>query len=284
MIVDIQLSKQDIPKFMQDQYYVGTGRPILGSGIDLSEGVASMAEQARNGILDTLHAALEREPRINLHRSQINSSLRQNALVLEGTLDNIAEKKIAFAIARHVACNLPVLDRLRVKAGEVIEDGALRDKVLNALLHEPVFARYGIQVARNGTPDVVRETLNEDGWAICIAARSGVVQLSGKVDSLSHRRLAEVRAWWTGGCELVENMLKVSPPERETDDELTDAVRLVLEMDPLVHADQIYARARDGVVTLEGYVTSKEEKKLAIMDTWYIPGVHEVADRLAARS
>src|SRR3569833_1088594 len=159
-----------------------------------------------------------------------------------------------------------------------------RGKVLNALLHEPVFARYGIQVARNGTPDVVRETLNEDGWAICIAARSGVVQLSGKVDSLSHRRLAEVRAWWTGGCELVEKMLKVSPPERETDDELTAAVRLELEMDPLVHADQNYTRARDGVVTLEGYVTSIEEKKLAIMDTWYIPGVLEVADRLAARS
>jgi osmotically-inducible protein OsmY len=130
----------------------------------------------------------------------------------------------------------------------------------------------------------VRETLNEEGGLIGIAVHKGVVQLTGKVGSLSHRRLAEVRAWWTGGCELVENHLKVEPPEKETDDELTDAVRMVLEMDPLVHAGQIYARARDGVVTLEGYVASKEEKKLAILDAWYVPGVHEVVDRLEARS
>lgn len=243
-----------------------------------------MAGQARNDLLETLIAALERDPRVNLHRCPIHPALREDTLVLDGTMDSIAEKKAAFAIARRIAGNMPVLDRLRVKVGEPMEDGALRDEVVNVLLREAVFAKYGLRVKRDGTMEVVRETLNEGGGLIGIAAHKGVVQLTGKVGSLSHRRLAEVRVWWTGGCELVENHLKVEPPEKETDDELTDAVRMVLEMDPLVHAGQIYARAHDGVVTLEGYVASKEEKKLAILDAWYVPGVHEVVDRLEARS
>jgi len=242
-----------------------------------------MADQARNDLLNMLMAALEREPRVNLHRSPINPALHDDALVLEGTADSIAEKKIIVATARQIAGLLPVLDRLRVKAGPSVEDGALRDKVVNVLLGEPVFARYGVQLTRNGATDVMREPLNEEGWAIVIAVHQGVVHLSGKVDSLSHRRLAEVRAWWTGGCELVENHLKVVPPERETDGELTDAIRMVLEMDPLVHADQVHVRVHDGVVTLEGSVPSKEEKKLAVLDAWYVPGVHEVADRISAR-
>lgn len=243
-----------------------------------------MAGQARNDLVNRLLAALEHDPRVNLHSCPIQPTLREDTLVLEGTMDSIAEKKAASAIARRIAGNIPVLDRLRVKGGDSREDGALRVAVVNALLREAVFAEYGLRVKHDGTMETVRETLNEEGALIDIAVHKGVVQLTGKVGSLSHRRLAEVRVWWTAGCELVDNHLRVEPPEKETDDELTDAVRMVLEMDPLVHADQIHARARDGVVTLEGYVASKEEKKLAILDAWYVPGVHDVADRLEAGS
>src|SRR3569833_1336419 len=173
-----------------------------------------MADQARNDLLNMLMAALEREPRVNLHRSPINPALHDDALVLEGTADSIAEKKIIVATARQIAGLLPVLDRLRVKAGPSVEDGALRDKVVNVLLGEPVFARYGVQLTRNGATDVMREPLNEEGWAIVIAVHQGVVHLSGKVNSLSHHHLAEVRAWCSGGCELVENHLRGGPPGR----------------------------------------------------------------------
>src|SRR3569833_379584 len=114
---------------------------------------------------------------------------------------------------------------------------------------ERLAARTGIRPQRH-TGRAQRHTGRgardrERGWLCDLhrrALRGGATQRQGRqLEPSTPRRGA---CMWTGGCELVENMLKVSPPERETDDELTDAVRLVLEMDPLVHADQIYASAR----------------------------------------
>ena len=118
---------------------------------------------------------------------------------------------------------------------------------------------------------------------IDIEVVEGVVTLSGRVGSLTHRRLAEVLAWWTAGCELVENRLRVVPPEQENDGELTDAVRIVLEKDPLVQSSQISIDVQHGEVTLKGYVASEEERRLAVLDAWYVPGVREVVDRIQAR-
>lgn len=114
-----------------------------------------------------------------------------------------------------------------------------------------------------------------------IEVREGTVILAGQVLSLTHRRLAEVLAWWAAGCERVENLLHVVPPEQETDDELTDAIRLVLEKDPLVRPDALKVTVRDGVVTLEGGLASDDERLLAVQDVWYVPGVQDVVDRIA---
>ncbi|NIO40400.1 MAG: transporter, partial [Burkholderiales bacterium] len=50
------------------------------------------------------------------------------------------------------------------------------------------------------------------------------------------------------------NGLRVLPPETDNDDEIADALRLVLEKDPLVHAAQISIRVSKGVVNLAGSV------------------------------
>jgi osmotically-inducible protein OsmY len=67
----------------------------------------------------------------------------------------------------------------------------------------------------------------------------GTVLLEGKVPSFSHQRLAGVLAWWVPGRQNVLNCLEAVPPEEDNDDEVTDAVRLVLEKDPFVNAGQI---------------------------------------------
>ena len=79
------------------------------------------------------------------------------------------------------------------------------------------------------------------------------------------------------------NGLEVVPPKEDSDDEVTDALRLVLETDPLVPADQIGIRTRNHVVTLEGVVTTEEEKKRAELDAWYPFAVDRVINHIEVR-
>jgi osmotically-inducible protein OsmY len=78
----------------------------------------------------------------------------------------------------------------------------------------------------------------------------------------------------------VINGLAVDPPEEDTDDEITDAVRLVLEKDRFIKADQIRVRTRNRVVTLEGLVPNTTIREMAEFDAWYVFGVDRVVNRL----
>jgi osmotically-inducible protein OsmY len=51
----------------------------------------------------------------------------------------------------------------------------------------------------------------------------------------------------------------------------------------LVHSGQISIAVEHGEVTLNGYVASDEERRLAVLDAWYVPGVREVVDHIQSR-
>lgn len=234
-------------------------------------------------------ADLEHDTRVNLHDYPIRIEVEDGALVLEGTVGDIAAKRIAHTVAYRHADDLPVVDRLRVSVPPSEREGGLRDEVVNLLQQEPVFRDCGLYVRETGRLVTIRIGRSEwperpeGDWGeqrIEIEVNDGTVILSGTVLSLSHRRFAEVLAWWAAGCESVVNRLHVVPPEQETDGELADAVLMVLEKDPLVHQPQLYITAEHGTVTLEGYLPSEEERHMAVLDAWYVPGVRDVVDRI----
>jgi osmotically-inducible protein OsmY len=231
-------------------------------------------------ITRSLIAALEREPRVNLHQYPIQVVYSDGVIRLEGIVESIIAKRVAVIIARRCAGRFPVVDRLRVDTGDSHEDGTLRDHVINILLQEPVFGEYRVRVRRNGSFETLRNGFNDETCLVDIQVQDGIVILEGQMGSLTHRRLAEVLVWWTAGCRDVDNRIRVSPPELDNDGELTDAIRIVIEKDPLVHADQLSVSTRGNTVTLNGYTASRQEQKLAVLDTWYVPGVHEVIDRI----
>jgi osmotically-inducible protein OsmY len=66
------------------------------------------------------------------------------------------------------------------------------------------------------------------------------------------------------------NGLEVDPPEEDNDDEVRDAVRLVLEKDPFVNASQIKVSCRNFEVTLEGLVPKPLERAMAEAAAWYV--------------
>lgn len=228
----------------------------------------------KNELVTSLRAALERDPDVNLHRYPIEIRF-DGTLHLAGEVEHIAAKRKIMQIARRLANSGRIEDQLDIVVGERRTDDALRQGVLRALTEEPAF--HGLSI---GGPDMDHPA--ESDW-ITVSAVGATVHLEGRVNSLSHRRLAEVLAWWVPGTARVENRLRVYPPEEDNDDEITDAVRIILEKDPSLDGEEIRARTRERTVTLEGTVRTRENSRIAWYDCWYIPGVHQVDNRLQVR-
>lgn len=235
----------------------------------------NIAEQV---IRDT-RAALEQDARINMHESPIEIQEQRGRLLLSGTAENIIAKRLAVNYALQFADGrMAVQDELRI-ATNVVEDRALRDALAKQLEGERVFAHTTLVVDAQGDGIMVHDAGPGADWIEALIDDSRVT-LTGRVSSLAHRRLAELLAWWTSGTAAVENKLNISPPEEDNDYELAEAVHIAFEKDPLVHADQLHPDSAEGVVVLSGSVASDEERRLALADTWYIPGVQEVVDRI----
>jgi osmotically-inducible protein OsmY len=226
-----------------------------------------------------VHAALEREPRINIHRFPIAISNAHGVVVLEGELADVAAKKLALDLAASVGGVSGVVDRLRVVPGERRGDGAVRDSLARMLLQYPEFRNCTVRALANGREQVLRAADQAVG-DIQIAVADGVITLEGHVISQSHRRFAGVLAWWTPGRRDVVNSLEVRPDYEDRDDEIADVMRLVLEADPQVNADQIRPNCAGGVVTLEGNVPTQEQRRRAELDAWALYGVTRVVNRL----
>jgi osmotically-inducible protein OsmY len=75
----------------------------------------------------------------------------------------------------------------------------------------------------------------------------------------------------------------VVPEEVDNDAELCDALRIVLEKDPSLDAGSIGVQVKARVVTLQGTVSTEEQRRKALQDAWYILGVHGVDNRLQVR-
>ena len=226
-------------------------------------------------ILERVQEALQKETRFDVNRYPVQLALHEGTLVLSGEFPDIRAKRHAVHVAQLAAPGMDMLDQLNVRSA-VHEEGTLRSEVIRALSAEPVFRDLTLRLRLDGNVELLRQGSGEA--FIEIGVSGGAVQLRGQVGSLSHRRLAEVLCWWSLGCERVDNLLEVIPAEADNDGEVSDALRMAMEKDPLVHAEQITFEVHNGSVLLHGYVPSQEEKRLAELDAWYIPGVHEVVN------
>lgn len=239
------------------------------------------------GILDDVNAALQADTRLDITDLVIREDAEDGPLIVEGRVPDIASKRQAMdTVWRVVGQRRPLDDRLRVETADAGEQ-ELRASLTASIGEEPMFAGFTITIGpraasgdrRDDEPEMVHDG-GTQAPRIDLRVGDGVVVLEGAVPSLSHRRFAEVLAWWAPGCERVDNVLTVHPPERDSDNELTDVVRMVLEKDPLVTATQLRPGTAGGMVELQGLVASDEERRLAVRDAWYVPGVWSVRDNI----
>ena len=242
-----------------------------------------MAE--RTAVEKAVLAALEREPAVKQHRRpvQIEYNVVDRSLILEGEVDSIIVKRRAYECVSRVDGVDGIMDRLRVRPSEPRGDGAIRESITQAILNEPSLRDCALHVYNKGVMETLR-TPPDAKDAIGLTIVDGVVELNGHVASLSHKRLTGALAWWAPGCRDVLNEMKVVPPEDDNDGEIADALRLVLEKDPLMpHAGDIGIHVRDHVVSLSGVVTNEEERRQTEYNAWYLVGVRNVVNNLEVR-
>jgi osmotically-inducible protein OsmY len=232
-------------------------------------------------IPDAVRHRLDAESRVDVVRHPIALSFADGVLTMEGELADVGAKKIALERAASVPGVEHIVDRLRVAPAHTMGDAEIRDHVRDLLLEEPALqpAARAQAPSEPGValrPQVVLGTIG-------ISVSHGVVTLDGIVPSLAHKRLAGVLAWWVPGVRDVVNGLEVVPPEEDDDGEISDAVRLVLEKDPLVDASQLGVSTHQAVVTLTGVVRSEVERQAAERDAWCVFGVDEVKNEIEVR-
>lgn len=239
---------------------------------------------ADESIVKKVRAALENEPRVNLHRYPVRVGVAAGAVVLEGEMESVAARKRALRLAAAVDGVRGVVDRLHVAPTQRRSDGEIRDALSTVLLGEPELRDCAMRVLVKGRAETLRDLPSQRAGSIDLAIDDGVVTFEGTVISLSHKRLVGVLAWWTAGCRDVINSLEVEPPEEDNDGEVIDALGLVYEIDPVVRHDQITVSCHDGVVTLSGAVGTEEERRRAELDAWALFAVDEVVNTIEVRA
>ena len=234
---------------------------------------------AETDLLRHVRDALRTDTRIGFDAASVVLALSDGALLVGGEVADVSAKRRTLRAAAAVVAPRPIIDRLHVRPATAMADGMIGDLVRDALVEEPALADCRIRIWVKGRPELVRDPPAASS-SIDIRVADGVVTLDGEVSGLGQKRLAGALAWWVPGSRDVVNGLGVSPPEEDSDGEITDAVRLVLEKDPFVNPDQIRVATTKGTVTLDGLVPTESERDMAEHDAWYVFGVEDVINRI----
>jgi osmotically-inducible protein OsmY len=138
--------------------------------------------------------------------------------------------------------------------------------------------------------DVERELawdIQIDDTAIGVAARSGVVTLTGCVESWAEKHAVEEAAYRVAGVRDIANEIQIKPSWETgpTDAELAAQIRAALIWDQFVPSDKIRTTVSDhGSVTLTGTVDTLRERDEAERVVRALEGVRYLTNEIAIES
>jgi len=119
-----------------------------------------------------------------------------------------------------------------------------------------------------------------DARNIGVAAKNGVVTLTGYVSSYSDKWRAERIAKRVSGVTALANEIEVKLSNERTDPDIAEAARAALKADSRLPADRMKVIVERGWVTLEGTVDYYYQKSAAESDVRYLTGVKGVTNAL----
>jgi osmotically-inducible protein OsmY len=243
--------------------------------------------QRSDTVLKRVMAAFERESHLKLQHHPVHMSFDGDVLTVAGEVPDIASRKRLLRLTQLCGEGTAIVDQLRVTADPRVGDGELRRQIGDRLAQAAEFRDCVICVRAKGQLQVLRGTMdqagNEGSGVIEVTVEDGVARLTGQVISLSHRQLASAICWWVGGCRDVVNLMELVPAEADSDDEMSEALRLVLETDPRVRGEQIAINVENHIVELAGWVASGAERRQAEQDAWCLDAIEGVVNRIQVR-
>ena len=216
-------------------------------------------EHQQRDLAQQVEQVLARDRHLAGRDLQIQVEARRDGLVvLAGQVKRLAEKRRAELTAFAVPGVRRVVNQLALDVYPTRSDSQIEDSVMDVLAQDPYI----------------------NDVSVGVSVRGGEVTLTGQVPSLVHKRLAGVLVWWVPGVRDVANQIEVVPPEPDSDEQITEAVMVALDKDPLVDEEQVFVWTQGGVVKLSGLVNGEPQKEAAESDAWYVWGVREVVNEL----
>lgn len=177
---------------------------------------------------------------------------------LSGMVDNLAALRAARRHAANTVGVLNVVNRLKVRPGEVPSDRELETAIREGLAADPIAERHEIEPV----------------------VRNAAVFLYGTVDSYYERAHAEAVVAGVKGVVIVHNQLEVAGNwASRSDKAIENDIRASLRWNALLEAEDIDVEVEDGLATLTGDVGSWFQLTVAV-DQAFDGGARTVRSRL----
>lgn len=179
-------------------------------------------------------------------------SSKAGLVTLSGTATSLLDKQMAAAIAKRTRGVGAVLNQLIVFVSDRSDDDI-----------------------RNDVAKVLRINDSVDQPRIAVDVSRGEVSMTGKVDSLAEKRIAELAASGVSGVIAVNNQITVGLSRDRTDEEIAEEIRGLIVHSVYLDDASLQVNVKNQVAKLSGAVPSAEAKDRAeqAAEIWGISAV-----------
>lgn len=213
-------------------------------------------EEIKAAVMDAFYY----DPRVAAF--DIDVSVENGSATLSGTVDNLQAKMSAEKDAQNTLGVWEVENNINVEPQNVPRDSELKQRVKEALQRDPYVQFFDLNVR----------------------AESGIVYLSGDVNTKFEKEQAEHIAWKTKGViEVINNIEYDYTAADKSDDELKEDVQDHLYWSPFVNHNDVQVSVENGVVELTGEVYFRSEKEAA-EENAYEAGAKDVINNIEAQT
>lgn len=224
--------------------------------------------------------AIRSESRIGPHFKPTRLEIGEDGTaIIEAEVETVAIKRLVLERVAGIYGITALVDRVHVKPAIPTSDDGIRDALRKAFYNEASFGALVLKEVENSKSILVRDAVEDSRGEITMEVKEGVVTLNGQVPGLATKRLAGVLAWWVPGSRDVINGIAVEPPEEDAPIRIEEAVRIALEKDPFIDAEQVRVGVRNRTVRLTGLLPRKA-RDAAEWDAWYVFGVDDVINEI----